>query len=218
MIRVFAMNIKGHDFEAPKWDAYLSEARRAEAEKRKQPKNRQSCLAAEVLLNLALKLLDKDISIPAVYERNSHGKPYLSPDCGIYVNWSHSGDYVLCAVADREVGVDIQETLRIPSDSLVRKVLTQEEKIFYESCREEEQKECFYQYWVLKESFLKALGTGFYTSLEKFQMDLTEHPPRIVQNINEKHYACRLLELEEEGYIVGICSEGALDEITVEYI
>ena len=48
------------------------------------------------------------IPIPAKYKRNEHGKPYLEDRQGIYVNWSHSGDYVICAVADREVGIDLQ--------------------------------------------------------------------------------------------------------------
>lgn len=218
MVRVFAMNITGHDFEHPRWNPYLSGMRRSEAARRKQLKNRQSCLAAEVLLNRALELLDAGVQLPAVYERNPHGKPYLKPDCGIYVNWSHSGDYVLCAVADKEIGVDVQETMKIPPESVVRKVLTQEEKAFYESRRSEEQKDCFYQYWTLKESFLKALGTGFYTSLEQFCIDLKEDPPKIVQNVNGRNYACRLLELKEAGYIAAVCSESTLDGVNVEYI
>ena len=218
MVRIFAMNITGHDFEDCRWNAYLSEVRRLEAAKRKQTKNRQSFLAAEVLLNRALECLDVGVQLPAVYERNVHGKPYLKPDYGIYVNWSHSGDYVLCATADQEVGVDIQETSKMPLESMVRKVLTPEESAFYESCGVEQQKNCFYQYWTLKESFLKALGTGFYTSLAQFYIELKEEPPRVVQNINEKNYACRLLELKEDGYIAAVCSESALDEVTVEYI
>ena len=75
------------------------------------------------------------------------GKPYLTDKPEIYVNWSHSGDYVICAVADREVGIDLQKMDREPKENLIRKVLTKEEQEFYGSVSESEKKRLFYQYW-----------------------------------------------------------------------
>ena len=87
---------------------------------------------AELLLNRSLEQCT-DVQTPARYHRNEHGKPYLTETPEIYVNWSHSGDYVICAVADREVGIDLQKMDREPKENLIRKALTKEEQEKYDN-------------------------------------------------------------------------------------
>lgn len=221
MVRIFALKVTEQDFEEEVWRPYLSPARRAAAERMRRKKERQLFLGAEALLNRALKRLTPDADIPAVYERNVHGKPYLlPPNENVYVNWSHSGDYVLCALADREVGADLQLALKEPGASLVRRTLQPNERAFYEAGREEKKKMLFYRYWTLKESFLKALGTGFTAALSDFYIDMGEETPRIVQNINEKSYQCCLLDFADKDYAAAVCCEGseALEGIEIEYL
>ena len=174
---------------------------------------------AELLLNRSLEQCT-DVQTPARYHRNEHGKPYLTETPEIYVNWSHSGDYVICAVADREVGIDLQKMDREPKENLIRKVLTKEEQDFYGSVSESEKNRLFYQYWSVKESFLKALGTGFYTSLHTFQVDMEEEQPRISHHINRKNYSCRLLTFREPDYVAAVCVENATleeEDIKITY-
>ena len=174
---------------------------------------------AELLLNRSLEQCT-DVQTPVRYHRNEHGKPYLTDKPEIYVNWSHSGDYVICAVADREVGIDLQKMDREPKENLIRKVLTKEEQEFYGSVLESERKRLFYQYWSVKESFLKAIGTGFYTSLKTFQVDMEEGQPRISHHINRKNYSCRLLTFREPDYVAAVCEENATleeEDIKITY-
>ena len=174
---------------------------------------------AELLLNRSLEQCT-DVQTPVRYHRNEHGKPYLTETPEIYVNWSHSGDYVICAVADREVGIDLQKMDREPKENLIRKVLTKEEQEFYGSVSESERKRLFYQYWSVKESFLKAIGTGFYTSLKTFQVDMEEGQPRISHHINRKNYSCRLLTFREPDYVAAVCVENATleeEDIKITY-
>ena len=174
---------------------------------------------AELLLNRSLKQCT-DVQTPVRYHRNEHGKPYLMDKPEIYVNWSHSGDYVICAVADREVGIDLQKMDREPKENLIRKVLTKEEQEFYRSVPESDRKRLFYQYWSVKESFLKALGTGFYTSLQTFQVDMKDEQPRISHHINRKNYSCRLLTFREPDYVAAVCVENATleeEDIKITY-
>ena len=171
MIRVFTMKAVGKDFLAASWSPYLTEERKKLADRKKGERERQLFLGAEVLLNLSLQQVDARIPIPAKYKRNEHGKPYLEDRQGIYMNWSHSGDYVICAVADREVGIDLQYAGKEPKESLVRKLLQPDELHFYENVPELERQRLFYEYWAVKESFLKALGTGFATPLDRFYVE-----------------------------------------------
>lgn len=218
MIRIFSMKVAGRDFTSGRWAPYLSEQRLREAQKRKNPVERQLFLGAEILLNRSLEAAGVECPRPAVYERNIHGKPFLTQAEGISVNWSHSGAYAVCAVADTEIGIDLQETRKTPGENLIRRLLQPREKEFYRLWKDE-RKELFYEYWVLKESFLKALGTGFAASLEDFYIEWETGLPRIVQELSEKSYSCCLLDFREPGYRAAVCREGAAipKEVRIEY-
>lgn len=218
MIRVFTMKAAGKNFLAASWSPYLTEERKKLADRKKGERERQLFLGAEVLLNLSLQRAGIEIPLPAKYERNEHGKPYLTDCDGIYVNWSHSGDYVICAVADREVGIDLQYAGKEPKESLVRKLLQPEELHFYEHTPVAERQRLFYEYWAVKESFLKALGTGFTTPLDQFYVEFARMSgaddvleksaiknPRIMQNINKNQYRCQLLPIKDEAYTAAVC-------------
>lgn len=158
---------------------------------------------------------------PVDFERSVHGKPCLKPpNEHLHVNWSHSGEYVLCAVADRETGVDLQEALKEPKEHLVRRVLQPCEKAYYEAQGPKDRQRLFYQYWTLKESFLKVLGTGFQTPLTDFYIEIRDGRPKIIQKINEKKYQCRLLDFADSAYAAAICCEGReeLEDIAIEYL
>lgn len=219
MIRIFAMKAAGQDFTAARWNRYLSEERRAEAEKRKNEKERQLFLAAEVLLNLSLEHAGADNILPAAYRRNSYGKPYLLQNQEIKVNWSHSGAYAVCALADCEVGIDLQDMGKMPKEALVRRFLQPEERIFYENAPEEQKKLLFYQFWTVKESFLKAAGTGFHTPLDSFYVRMSGAEPKIVQRESGRNYGCRLLDFEDKNYAAAVCceSDSDLGPIDIKY-
>lgn len=219
MIRIFAMKVSGQDYTERCWNDYLSRKRKLEAEKRKNEKERQLFLAAEVLLNRSLEYLHVEVSLPAAYGRNMYGKPYLLQNESLKVNWSHSGEYVVCAVADREVGIDLQYAKKEPKEALVRKTLQPEELLFYENAREE-RKRLFYKYWTLKESYLKAIGTGFHTSLETFYIRMDKIVPRIIQKgseAGEQDYYCRILEFEDPDYVAAVCCGEEPEDICIEY-
>lgn len=201
------------------YKAYLSETRKQEAKNRKSEKDRRLFLAAEVLLNRSLEAVEANVLLPASYTRNPCGKPYLLPPAELYVNWSHSGDFVLCALADREVGVDLQEMHKEPGEALVKRTLQPEELCFYQSIPPRQRRQVFYQYWTLKESYLKALGTGFRTSLNDFYIEMGKSAPKVIQRAYRRPYSCRLLPMDDE-YMAALCVEGEeqeeLDQITIE--
>ncbi len=216
MMHLFAMQVTGMDFSSPQWSRYISRERWELAERRRQGEPRQLFLGAEVLLNRGLERLGVS-PIPASYTKNEYGKPYLSGRPDIYVNWSHSGEYVFLGISDREIGVDLQYNKKKPKESLVERVLGPKELKYYQGIPEERKKDCFYEFWTLKESFLKALGTGFATSLEDFYIERDEgRQPRIVQKINKNTYSCILPDFWDSDYTAAACREGRIEATEIE--
>ena len=88
-------------------------------------------------------------------EYNEYGKPYLKGE-NIHFNLSHSGDYVLLAIDEFEVGVDIEKISTI-KQKVADKYFTLQENSWLKDNNENEN---FYYLWTGKESVIKAKGQG----------------------------------------------------------
>lgn len=174
----------------------------------REGKAKQLFLAAEVLLNQSLEKIGAKTALPAAYMRNPHGKPYLCDAENLYANWSHSGDCVLCGLSDREIGVDLQYMEKEPNMPLIQRALQPEEVLLYERTAQDGRKQLFYEYWAVKESYLKAKGTGFSIPLDTFYVDLQGAYPQIMQRAEAEPYTCRLLKGMED-YAAAVCVKGA---------
>lgn len=86
------------------------------------------------------------------------GKPWFPAYSQYHFNLSHSGAFALCALADRPVGVDIQEIRPKWRPSLVNRTCTPQEREWLAS--RGDQPEDFAQLWALKESAGKQTGYG----------------------------------------------------------
>ena len=87
-------------------------------------------------------------------KHNSDGKPYV--DAELHFNISHSGDYVVLALSDREIGIDIQKNVPI-SERAAKFFLNAEEIAFVK----EHPEISLAHLWCKKEAFLKCLGCGW---------------------------------------------------------
>lgn len=93
------------------------------------------------------------------FEAGVHKKPRLREAPGLHYNISHAGNWVLLAVADAEIGIDIE---RLDPHFAFQDVLdyscSPAEKVFI--ARSPVPHEAFYQLWTRKEAFVKATGWG----------------------------------------------------------
>ncbi len=112
-----------------------------------------------------------------IFDRNPYGKPFLRHS-NIQFNLSHSRQWALLAVGiDCDLGVDVEST----SDR--RSILNIAQHYFHPDeiadldkiTDEETQKNYFFRLWTLKESFVKALGTGLSTGLDKMRFAIDSH-------------------------------------------
>lgn len=115
-------------------------------------------LVGDILVRFALK--DK-FSIPMSslnIQLGEFGKPYLPEYPHIHFNISHSGNYVVCAVAEKEVGIDIQTILKYKK-RIAERVLSSDKVIETEQSSNPDL--LFTRYWAEREAFLKMVGCGF---------------------------------------------------------
>ena len=182
MVKVYLKKIDGDSGEEEK----ISHSRQSEA--------------ARLLLTQAL-----DERIPGRtgelrLGKDEAGKPFLPEYPQIYISISHSGSFAVCAVGDAPVGVDIQVWKKGVSLEKVGRKLHPEERRALSEAKEEEKIKLFYDIWVRKESFLKAVGTGLLLPLDSFLA-----ADRVIQDVKGEEYFIRQYRMEE-GCSLAVCA------------
>lgn len=119
---------------------------------------------AEILLSTALSRYYPQIKTPLEYEFGKFKKPGFAGFADIHFNLSHAGNVAVCAVAQTEVGVDIELISRM-SEGVINKYFTDAEKQMLSSGS------CFSYIWTRKEAVSKAEGTGLSLGLGSFSVD-----------------------------------------------
>lgn len=204
MIQIYGLHGAAFDFCQEKYAPFLSEERKAYAMRLKSERSRRLCLGAELLLHYGLWKEYPELKIPVQYEKNSYGKPYLTGEAsGLYFNFTHSGEYVLCAVGEQEMGIDLEQ-MKEPPYGILKK-FSKEEQAYLEVLSGEEKKEAFYHLWVRKESFVKAVGEGFHIPMDAFTV-CPGAEQEVVQTLTEKRYRCSSQTLAIP-YVFGSCAE-----------
>ncbi len=106
--------------------------------------------------NLLQKVL-KEYAINDEIIYNNYGKPYLK-NKELYFNISHSYEYTVLVISNKEIGVDIEKiTMR---KKVMEKICNEEEKALIKTAED------FTKIWVKKECYTKYLGIGLSYGLE----------------------------------------------------
>jgi len=140
---------------------HLAADERARAARFRVDAPRRRYVAARGLLR---RLLGGCLEVPA--ERieiapGPNGKPVLA-DGGLQFSVSHSGDWVLVAIAsDRPLGADVEEIRATPDLlDLARRYFAAEEVLALEGLAAGERPAAFFELWTCKEACLKVHGEG----------------------------------------------------------
>lgn len=192
MLRIFYADING--FYPDKDAVLLSEYRQNILNRVGNPNRYKEALAAEALLNRAVRLVRHEMPLPLEINTGEYGKPYLNVE-DLFFNLSHSGKYVVCAVADREVGVDVQQPCRM-NEGVIKRFFSEDEATYIQAS--ENRDRAFAEVWSLKESYVKALGTGISKPLSSFSVK------------TEKIHGWSMRQQMLDGYSFAVCYAGEL--------
>jgi len=135
-----------------------------------------------VIRTLIGRYLDVDPA-ECAFVANEYGRPSLSHPAGgtLAFNISHTNGMVVCALArEPEIGVDVEDASRAIGLELARRFFSADEADALEALPEDERAARFFEYWTLKEAYIKARGMGLSLPLDSFSMQLDAGgPPRI---------------------------------------
>ncbi|MDA2234204.1 4'-phosphopantetheinyl transferase superfamily protein [Bacillus cereus] len=101
---------------------------------------------------------------------NEYGKPFVENFSEFHFNLSHSGEWVVCTTANFNVGIDIEKISEIEALKLANEFFSEEEFYDISNINSDEQINCFFDLWTLKESYIKTIGKGLYTPLNSFSI------------------------------------------------
>jgi 4'-phosphopantetheinyl transferase len=147
--------------------------------------SRRECVVTRALVRTTLSRYAHVAPEAWRFESGPHGRPELVPgQCcePLRFNLSHTDGLIACAVAlGRDIGIDVETTER-PGETvaIADRFFSPSEVRDLHALPMERQRPRFFDYWTLKEAYIKARGFGLALPLEQFSFHITgEGPIRI---------------------------------------
>lgn len=149
---------------------------------------------------LLLKRLLSEVNIKDFEIKiGKYEKPYASDHKNIHFNLSHSSKMVLCAISDKELGVDIENIDPEIDLNIAKNFFYNDEYKSIMNC--DNPSDEFFKYWVLKESYMKYTGLGMNLKLDSFEIIIGDE---IKLKEDDSDLKFNLFEIED--YKIGIAS------------
>ncbi|OOM73640.1 4'-phosphopantetheinyl transferase sfp [Clostridium puniceum] len=141
-----------------------------------------------------------------MFNKNEFGKPYLKDYENFNFNISHSGEFVVCAIDDKPVGIDVEQIKPIEYKEIAEGFFLNNEIEYIMKADLDSQLKKFYEIWTLKESYIKCCGTGLSMPLKEFLIDFDRHNNiRVVTNNECTNHKLRLIDIDSD-YKMAVCS------------
>lgn len=140
------------------------------------------------------------------FEKNQYGKPYLAGYSNFKFNISHSGNFVVCAIDDKSIGVDIEEVKNIEYKDIVNNFFSVNECNYIVKQDINSRLDEFYNMWVLKESYIKCCGKGLSIPLDSFSINIEKYNNiKVMVDSEYKKYKFKKFDIDLD-YKMAVCS------------
>jgi 4'-phosphopantetheinyl transferase len=163
------------------YEALLTPEERARKQRYYFDKNRHEYLITRALVRSVLSRYAPVRPAAWTFSANEWGCPAItSPEGkGLRFNLSNTKGLVCCLVAaDRDVGVDVEDVEREGETvSIADRFFSPAEVEELRTQPEERRRARFFDYWTLKEAYIKARGMGLAIPLDHFSFLLAESRP-----------------------------------------
>lgn len=167
----------------PRYDQLLADSEREKVARLYFAEDRRNALIARALVRTALSHYADRPPQQWCFSKGAHGKPeIIDPPAGLRFNLSHTQGMIVCAISrHHDLGVDVENCQRRNDLLKIAKhhfSAAECEALF--SLPSAQRKDRFFDYWTLKESYIKASGEGLAIALDSFSFQLP--PPASTEN------------------------------------
>jgi 4'-phosphopantetheinyl transferase len=154
------------------------------------------------------------------FDLEAHGKPVVTEpdDARLPFNVAHTDGLVLCGVGSPQhdlVGVDVERLDRRTDPDLAQRYFSPPEVDYLRRVSgDQAQRRTFLRIWTLKESFIKAIGTGLHTPLCDFafeEIDAATPRLRLLSAKLDVGLAWRFFCIEPRPGYIGALAVGCRD-------
>ena len=164
--------------------AMMSNEERSRRERFVRAADRHQFLVTRGVLRTLLARYLETEPADLLFTIDRYGRPSLSrPGSSIEFTVSHTRGLVACAFAQvPEIGIDVEDIERRPvSPDLARRGFSAVEATALEAVPAADRLSRFFDYWTLKEAYLKARGTGLMLPLDSFSVQIESGKPAQIQ-------------------------------------
>lgn len=150
------------------------------------PTNLGKKLLVKILSDRGCKISNEDI------KRTSLGKPYID-NIPYKFSISYSDNVLVIAIADSDIGVDIEKMdCRKSNKLIVEKFFAENEKDYVR--QKVNSRQSFFEIWTKKEAYVKYLGVGIDKNFKKYDVFMMDDEIRIVTFVKNNYflsYCCK---------------------------
>lgn len=125
------------------------------------------------------------------------GKPDIHKYSPIEYNYSHSHGLIVCAISGKPVGIDVERIRDFTHKTAARVCSTDE---YHDVLRHEWPQQRFFEYWTLKESYCKAIGTSVFQQMGEIHFQIGENGI----TSNRPNFQFQLYHWKQE-YVISVC-------------
>ena len=195
----------------------MTEAELAQAARFHFERDRRRYIVTRALVRTVLSRYADVAPADWRFENNEYGRPHITHDSeaarSLSFNISHTDGLIVLAIASgTTLGVDVENTQTRPvSPSLADSFFAPEEAAALRTVEQAHWQERFFDYWTLKESYIKARGMGLSIPLDKFSFSFPKgddvalyvHPEQ-----NDPPGRWRFWQMNlAPGYVAALCAE-----------
>lgn len=166
---------------------FVSDEKRKRINKFYRFEDAQRSLLGDVLSRFAIYKRTGLRNDELTFRINEYGKPLLSKLNTVHFNISHAGRWVVCAIDDNPVGIDV-EVIKAIDFIIAEKFFSNQEYKLLKNQREDIKLKYFYLIWSLKESYIKAEGKGLSIPLNSFTIEMQNRNIRLITHNGKSDY------------------------------
>ncbi|MCP4295082.1 MAG: 4'-phosphopantetheinyl transferase superfamily protein [Proteobacteria bacterium] len=217
-VHVWRVRLNQTDGRVQQLQKLLSDDERLRAERFHFDRDRRRFIVSQGTLRMIIgDYIDMEPS-RLQFHSGHRGKPYITYSFGddpLQFNLAHSKEIALYAFTlSREIGIDLEYVRDMPdAEKIALTTFSPLENETLQSLPQYQRQEAFFNCWVRKEAFIKAIGDGLYHALDRFDVSLAPGEPARLVSVegSAEQTSCWFMKslTPEDGYVAALAVKGS---------